>query len=91
MKCKLVGYEEFTITKNKETGEVDEGLSLYFVRKPKLSEANAVGMVSVACSLFGDSVKKLHETVELKVDNVYECDISTYKGKNYLNDIALVT
>ena len=88
MKCKLVGYYEHTFIKDKETGEVETALTLSFVRGPKLTESGAVGLVAVSCPLYGDAVKTLLDKVELKIDTNYDCDINTYKGKNYLNDIS---
>lgn len=88
MKCQLVGYNEFSIIKDKETGESDEALTLHFIRNPSLRESGAVGKVAVSCTVYGDSVKKVSEKVELKVGTTYECDINSFKGKNYLNDIA---
>ena len=88
MKCKLVGYNEFSIIKDKETGETVECLTLSFVRGPKLSESGAVGLVAVPCTLYGDAVSTLRDKVELKIDANYDCDFNTYKGKNYLNDIS---
>lgn len=85
MKCKLVGYNQYTIPKNKETGEVAECLTLHLVRKPSLRENGAVGNITVATTVYDEAVKKLPA---LEVGADYECDINSYKGKNYLNDIT---
>lgn len=87
MKCQLVGFNNYSIT-NKETGTVSNACSLYFVRKPKLTENGVTGNVCVSCTVYDDAIKKLPE---LKVDSCYECDINTFKGKNYLNDMSPAT
>lgn len=90
MKVKLVGFNQYTITKDKNTGEVAEVLQLHFVRKPNLREAGAQGLVTVACTLYDEQIKKLAETVQLKVEADYECDINQFKGKNYLNSMTAI-
>lgn len=91
MKCKLVGFNQFNVVKNKDTGEVSECLMLHFVRKPNLREPNAQGIMTISCILYDESIKKLADSVELKIEADYDCDINQFKGKNYLNDISEVS
>ncbi len=90
MKCKLVGFNQYPIVKDKETGEVGEVLQLHFVRKPNLREATAQGLVTIMCPLYDDQIKKLLEKVSLKIEADYECDINQFKGRNYLNDMTAI-
>lgn len=87
MKCQLVGYNADTI-KDKETGEAVDVLSLYLIRNSTLREPNAVGKVAVVTTSYGAQVEKINEAVELKVGEVYDCELNTFKGKTYLNDIS---
>ncbi len=89
MKCQLVGYNEYTFT-NKETGEVEDALTLFFVRNPKITETGAVGKVAVPCTLYGKQIDAVRKEVDLKVDSVYDCDINSFKGRNKLNDISKI-
>ena len=84
MKCQLVGFNNYSIT-NRETGTVSNACSLYFVRKPKLTENGVVGNVCVGCTVYDEAIKKLPD---LKVGTNYDCDINSFKGKNYLNDMV---
>ncbi len=82
MKCQLVGFSHGEFT-NKDTGEVTKSCTLSFVRKPKLSE-NVTGSVACRCTVYGENVDKLPS---LKENAVYDCDINTFKGKDYLNEM----
>lgn len=82
MKCQLVGYSNAEFT-NKDTGEVTKSVHLHFVRKPKLSENGVQGMVTNHCVVYGENIAKLPA---LDVGGNYDCDINSYRGKDYLND-----
>lgn len=83
MKSQLVGYREGSFT-NKETGEVTNNTTLYFVREPNLREVGTQGAVCFACTVYGEAALVLPA---LEVKALYDCDVNFSKGRYYLNDI----
>ena len=84
MKCQLVGFRHSEYI-DKDTGNVTLSCHLYFIRKAKLSESGQVGSVTHHCVVYDDKIKELPDLVE---NAIYDCDVNTFKGKDYLNDMT---
>lgn len=84
MKCQLIGFQHASGT-DKETGNEYKSVSLYFVRKPSLSESGVSGMVCFSTRVYDDNIDKLPD---LHLDGTYTVDCRQYKGKYYLDEMT---
>ena len=84
MKCQLIGYQSSSGV-DKETNKEYKSITLFFIRKPSLSENGVVGNVCFSCRVYDEACDKLPE---LHVDGAYNVDANLYKGKYYLQDLS---
>lgn len=87
MNCQLIGYQHSEGV-DKETGKVYKSCSLFFVRKPTLSENGVEGNVAFSTKVYDDNISKLPK---LAIGSAYNVDCRQYKGKYYIDDMTALS
>ena len=85
MICQLIGYQTQQGT-DKESGKEYKSCTLFFVRKPSLSENGVTGNVCFSTRVYDEAMDKLPD---LTISSHYDVDVNLYKGKYYLQDLTL--
>ncbi len=84
MICQLVGYQS-TSGIDKESRKEYKCCTLFFVRKPSLSENGVTGNVCFSARIYDEAIDNLPD---LTINSHYDVDVNSYKGRYYLQDLS---